>query len=117
MLLWLTVLYNRESGPSWLPCYLDLRTKLGQQMAIRLSKYGSYRLLFFALENPQKCQNVVKLTVDPLQCKNLLKWAQESRIIKPSGSPQMSKGLLKREFDKIKPHIDQKLYTLTSKPV
>ena len=109
MLLWLTVLYSNKLGPSWLPCYLNLHTKLGQQIAILMAKSGSYRLLFFAQENPQRCQHVLKFTIDPTQCKMLLKWAKESRL-KPSGSPQLSKKLLKSELNNIKSNIEQKLY-------
>ncbi|MBD2461656.1 serine/threonine protein kinase [Oscillatoria sp. FACHB-1407] len=32
-LLWLTVLYNQEYGPRWVPCYLDLKSTQGQKMA------------------------------------------------------------------------------------
>lgn len=115
MLLWLTVLYNSEAGPSWLPCYLNLHTKIGQQMAILMAKAGSYRLLFFALENHHQCRHVVKFSIDPAQCTMLHKWAKESRLVNPSASPKISKGLLKRELNNIKSTIEKKLYKAITK--
>ncbi len=109
MLLWLTALYSREKGPLWLPCYLDLKTKNGQRTARLLGKSGSYRLLFFALEEPQRCQQVVKFIIDPGQCKMLSKWAKEAWISGTSGSPKISKQVLKTELEKLKPKIQAKL--------
>ena len=58
MILWITVLYHREHGPRWLPCYLDLKSSSGQRFARLLGQSGSYWILFFALEKGKTCQHV-----------------------------------------------------------
>ncbi len=112
MLLWITALYNRDEGVRWLPCYLDLKTPLGQEMAQLLSKSGYYRLLFFPLENPQGCSNVVVSTIAKAQCKNLQEWANTSQALVSVGQPQRSKQLLKQELEKLKPKILLKLQAI-----
>lgn len=107
-ILWITVLYHRDYGPRWLPCYLDLKTPTGQKLARLLAETGCYWILFFALENPQRCQHVMKSTIAPNQCKMLLEWANTSQIVQP-GKPQITKKLLKQELEKLKPKIVSKL--------
>lgn len=109
MLLWITVLHNREHGPRWLPCYLDLKTSQGQRLARQLGKSGSYRILFFALENPQKCKHVMTSTIDPAQCQMLINWANASQNLTVATQPQLSKNILRQEFEKLKPRILIKL--------
>jgi len=109
MLLWITVLHNREFGPRWLPCYLDLKTSLGQKLARQLGEAGSYRMLFFAVEDPHKCKHVMTSTIDPAQCQMLLNWANSSQGLSSSAQPQISKTMLKREFERLKPQILIKL--------
>lgn len=109
MVLWITALHNREIGPRWLPCYLDLKTPLGQEMARLMGESGCYRLLFFALEEPHYCANVMTSTIAPAQRKMLQDWANTSQTLVSAAQPQMSKTLLKQEFDKLKPKILMKL--------
>ena len=108
MLLWITVLYHREHGPRWLPCYLDLKTSSGQRLATLLGEGSRYWILFFALENPQQCQQSMTATIAPNQCKLLKEWAQNSQTM-PGDKPQITKRLLKQEFEKLKPKIVAKL--------
>jgi eukaryotic-like serine/threonine-protein kinase len=108
MILWITVLYHREHGPRWLPCYLDLKTSSGQRLATLLGEGSRYWILFFALENPQQCQQSMTATIAPNQCKLLKEWAQNSQTM-PGGKPQITKRLLKQEFEKLKPKIVAKL--------
>ncbi|MFM1841318.1 MAG: serine/threonine protein kinase [Cyanobacteriota bacterium] len=108
MILWITVLFHREYGPRWLPCYLDLKTPSGQRFAHMLGESGTYWILFFALENPSICQQVLTATVAPNQCKLLKEWAQNSQMMQ-AGKPQVTKRLLKQEFEKLKPKIEAKL--------
>jgi eukaryotic-like serine/threonine-protein kinase len=108
MILWITVLYHRELGPRWLPCYLDLKTPAGQKVTRLLSETGCYWILFFAMENPQRCQQVMKSTIAPNQCKMLLEWANTSQIMQ-AGKPQITKKMLKQELEKLKPKIAGKL--------
>lgn len=109
MVLWVTVLYNRQLGARWLPCYLDLKTPLGQEVARTLAQVGYYRLLFFSLENPQSCVNVMTSNIAPAQRKTLLNWANSSQTLVSLSQPQSSKNLLKQELEKLKPKIILKL--------
>jgi eukaryotic-like serine/threonine-protein kinase len=113
MMLWLTVLYNREYGPRWLPCYLDLKTPQGQKMTRLLGESGEYRVLFFAQEEPKRCANVVNSTIAAPQCKLLLDWATMGQLTRGSISQaHISKSVLKAELEKIKPKILMKLESL-----
>jgi len=108
MVLWLTVLYNQRQGPRWLPCYLDLKTAQGQEMARQLGKIGRYWLLLFPLEGPHTCAEVMTITLNQGQCSQLLDWANKSRLL-PESQPCLSKALLKHELDKLQPQILLKL--------
>jgi serine/threonine-protein kinase len=112
MVLWITALHNREYGPNWLPCYLDLKTPLGQKIVRLLGEAGCYRILFFSLTEPEQCANVMTSTIDPAQRKLLTKWANTSQTLNSSGQPQFSKKILKQEFEKLKPRILMKLNAL-----
>ena len=59
MMLWLTVLYSSTHGARWLPCYVDLKSAIGQQIAGLLKDTGTYKLLLFALESPGGCSHVL----------------------------------------------------------
>ena len=109
MMLWITALHNREHGANWLPCYLDMKSDLGQKTVRLLGEAGSYRILFFALSEPDHCGNVMTSTIAPAQCKLLTKWANTSQTLSSSGQPQFSKRVLKQEFEKLKPKILMKL--------
>ena len=109
MVLWITALHNREYGANWLPCYLDLKTDLGQKMARLLGKTGSYRILFFSLTEPESCANVMTSTIAPEQRQRLTQWANTSQTLPSGGQPQFSKKVLKQEFEKLKPKILMKL--------
>ncbi|MDZ8053539.1 MAG: serine/threonine protein kinase [Aulosira sp. ZfuVER01] len=109
MLLWITAIYNRKHGPKWLPYYLDLKTSFGQEITTLLGQTGYYRLLFFARETPASCSHILTSSIAPAQCQKLQEWATSSKVLVSSAEPQMSKGLLKREYEKIKPLILAKL--------
>ena len=108
MVLWITVLYHREHGPRWLPCYLDLKTTSGQRFARMLGESGLYWILFFALKKGKRCQHVLSTTIAPTQCQNLQEWADKSQLLR-GGKPQITKRMLKQEFEKLKPSIENKL--------
>jgi serine/threonine-protein kinase len=109
MMLWITTLHNRPYGPRWLPCYLDLKTAFGQKITRLLAVTGSYHLLLFALEEPQRCINVMTSTIASPQCQLLQEWANTSQTLISVAGPTMSKTLLKQEFEKLKPKILMKL--------
>ncbi len=109
MILWITTLYTREHGARWLPCYLDLKTSLGQKITRLLAETGRYQILLFALEQPSRCSQVLTATIAPAQCKLLESWANMSNTTFSISDGQMSKKLLKQELDKLKPKILMKL--------
>jgi serine/threonine-protein kinase len=108
MILWITLLYHREHGPRWLPCYLDLKTESGQIIARTLSQTSKYWILFFALEGNGKCENLLTVSIPANQCQLLTDWANQSEKAL-MGKPQISKRMLKRELEKLKPKIISKL--------
>jgi serine/threonine protein kinase len=108
MLLWITVLHHRELGPRWLPCYLDLKTFAGQRVTRTLGEFGYFWILFFAIENPKRCQYVMSSTIAPNQCNLLKEWVGASQVMS-SGKPQSSKRILKQELENLKPKILIKL--------
>lgn len=111
MVLWLTVLYHPEYGPRWLPCYLDLKTTVGQRLARILGESGSYWILLFALEDAKKCQQVLTSNIATNQSQLLKEWAITSQMAK-GGKPQLTKHLLKQELEKLKPKMLAKLKAL-----
>lgn len=117
MVLWLTALYNRDRGPRWLPCYLDLKTSAGQEMTRLLGETGQYRLLFFSVDSPQRCADVKISTIAPLQCKQLKEWSIAGSHQPSVGQPKMSRDILKKELDKLKPKVEMKLESLYSDPM
>ena len=114
MLLWITLLYSKESGPRWLPCYLDLKSEKGQRISRSLAEQGSYRILFFALNQPERCQHVTKSTINPENCKMLIQWADASDTNKYAGTPNAAKKILRQELEKLKPKILLKIQTATT---
>ena len=109
MLLWITLLYTKEHGPRWLPCYLDLKSHKGQQLCRALASLRSYRILFFALDHPERCQHVSTSNIDPQNANMLERWADIGESSKTPGNPQTSKEILKKELEQLKPKILLKL--------
>ena len=109
MLLWITVLHRQDAGPRWLPCYLDLKTAVGQEMTRLLGQAGQYRILFFPLEEPHRCIDVKTANVASLQCTLLQQWANDARSQMGINQPNLSKQLLRQELEKLKPKILRKL--------
>lgn len=109
MMLWITVIYNRQYGAKWLPYYLDLKTSLGQEMARLLQHTDYYPLLFFSRETPSHCTHILHSSVAFAQHQRLQEWVTMSNTSISSADPQVSKSLLKSEYEKIKPQILAKL--------
>ncbi|MEY3554851.1 MAG: serine/threonine protein kinase [Microcystis aeruginosa G13-01] len=108
MLLWITLLYHRQWGPRWLPCYLDLKTPQGQKMTKTLAETSQYWILFFSLEGGPICENVITANIPPNQCQILRQWVTDSQLAQV-GSPQISKRMLKQKLEQLKPQILGKL--------
>jgi serine/threonine-protein kinase len=109
MMLWITVLHNREHGPKWFPYYLDLKTRQGQETTRLLGETGCYRLLLFARESSQRPSACLLLNIAPIQRQRMQQWAMSSQTLVSAAEPQFSKSLLKKEFEKLKPQILMKL--------
>ncbi|VEP18052.1 Serine/threonine-protein kinase A [Hyella patelloides LEGE 07179] len=114
MLLWITLLYSQEHGPRWLPCYLDLKSEKGQRISHALAEKGSYRILFFALNQPERCQHVTKSTINPENCRMLNQWADTGKMNKYAGTPNSAKKILRQELEKLKPKILLKIQAVTT---
>jgi eukaryotic-like serine/threonine-protein kinase len=112
MALWLTVLYNQDHGPRWLPCYLDFKTAHGRQMAKLLGQDNHYRILFFAHEEPGSCQLIQTSTITAAQGKLLQNWATIGQLSSSSPNPGLSKERLKSALEELKPQILTKLGAL-----
>jgi hypothetical protein len=113
MLLWLTVLYNRELGPKWLPCYLDMQNPQNHQLVYSLAKNERYPLICFTLEAPHSCANVLSSHIGLTQRQMLKIWLKQSKNLSPSSQPYLSKHLLKQQYKQMQSRI---LEHLTSVP-
>lgn len=107
MILWLTVLYNHQDGARWLPCYLDLKTNIGQQVVNTLSDSKEYYLLFFPIGKPQICQDFLSFKVMLKQRTNLKQWGSVSNMItvKHNEEAIVSRKKLKQDLEDLKPKI------------
>nr|WP_242040721.1 hypothetical protein [Coleofasciculus sp. FACHB-1120] len=85
---------------------------MGQEIVRHLGESGIYRILFFALEEPHRCANMMTSTIAPVQRQMLQEWANTSQTLPSVAQPQMSKSLLKQEFEKLKPKILMKLESI-----
>ncbi|MCG8368543.1 MAG: serine/threonine protein kinase [Pseudanabaenales cyanobacterium] len=113
MILWLTVLHSSLHGPRWLPCYLDLKSRQGQELAGLLGQSGQYKILFFALEEAQRCAHVLSSNIADRQRKLLQEWVTLARTYPSVGSSHDSKNLLKNELNaNLKPKIQKQLESL-----
>ncbi|AFY64619.1 serine/threonine-protein kinase [Geitlerinema sp. PCC 7407] len=120
MLLWITGLFNHfiheEQGPRWFRSFLDLKSPQGREVVHHLAETGNYRILLFALEDPSRCGNVISMTVNPHQCTLLKQWLVTSQSWTPTAQSSMSKDLLRVEFDRIKPKLQQELQAQKTMP-
>jgi len=104
-LLWITLLYNREHDPKWLPCYLDLKSNKGQQISRALAEKAKYRILLYSLDQPQQCQYTLSSRIKPHYCKMLNQWANLSQVTPSVGDVKIAKSVLKQELEKLKDKI------------
>lgn len=111
MILWVTALYSPQDGPRWLPCYIDLKTKAGQQMINALLELKEYFVLLFSLEPPHNCQHVLSFKVLLKQRTNLKQWMSVSNMIavKHHDEAIFSKRKLKQDLELLKPKIVMEL--------
>ena len=112
VILWITVIYTRQHGAKWLPYYLDLKTNFGQEITQLLQNTGEYRLLFFTKETPNPCTHILQSSIATAQQERLKEWLKSSNFPTLLTDAQISKNLLKQEYEKIKPKILAKLETM-----
>lgn len=107
MILWITVLYSMEEEPRWLPCYLDLKTKVGEEVTNTLSNNKEYHILLFALNKPEKCKEIISLKILLKQRTMLKQWASVGKMLslKDTNQAVVSKRKLKQDFETLKPKI------------
>ncbi|MEH2455730.1 serine/threonine protein kinase [Nostoc sp.] len=110
MLLWVTVLYNAQpSLTKWLPYFLDLKDNKGENIARSLAEVGYYHLLFFPLEDPNRCSHVTTLKLTANQRQQLVDCLDMSQQSNELISQNEAKNLLKTDYEKLKLDILQKL--------
>lgn len=109
MLLWVTVLYNRQLAPKWLPCYLDMQNPQNLKLVSFLAENEHYPLIFFTLEAPHSCTNVLSSRIEATQRQMLNNWAQQIHSLPPASQPQLSKQLLKQQYKQMQSRILQHL--------
>ena len=107
MMLWLTVLYSAEDSTRWLPCYLDLKTKIGTQLINTLSESKEYFVILFSLENPAKCHTLLSFKIGLKQRTNLKQWASVSNMLGVNHNDEVtvSRRKLKGDLEELKPKI------------
>lgn len=113
MLLWVTVLYNRQLAPKWLPCYLDMQNLQNRRLVSLLAENERYPLIFFSLEALHSCTNVLSSRIEPTQGQMLKTWVEQSQNLPPTFQAQLSKQLLKQQYKQMQSRI---LQYLESKP-
>ncbi|MBD2387994.1 serine/threonine protein kinase [Cylindrospermum sp. FACHB-282] len=121
MLLWVTVLYSRELGPKWLPCYLDMQNSQNQRLVWTLVENERYPLIFFTMEAPHSCANVLSSRIASAQQQILKTWVKQSQKLPPSSAPQLSKNLLKQQYKQMQfqilQNLESKAQTIATKPI
>jgi serine/threonine protein kinase len=105
MLLWITLLYDRDLTPRWLPCYLDMKNAQNLKLVWTLAETECYSLLFFSLEPPHSCSNILSVGISPPQIQNLKNWAQQSQSMGDSDQAKISKSWLKEQYKQIQSEI------------
>ena len=114
MVLWITLLYSRKLEPKWLPCYLDMQSPQNQQILLALAEADCYPLVFFTLEEPHSCHNVMSSRIAQAQRQMLKNWV-ESSYKAPSALAQVSKNLLEEQYQQVKPRILKRLALMSEK--
>ena len=109
MVLWVTLLYHPQHLPCWFPCFLDLKTFLGQKHLYFLSETEYYPLLLFKIETPHKCINAIKVSISPEQRSLFKEWLTTSQTIHSIQEEKASKKLLKAQYELWKSPIIRKL--------
>lgn len=114
MLLWVTILYNRKLGIKWLKSYLDMQNSENHVLVCSLAENDHYPLIFFSLEAPHSGVNVLNCSIHPSQRQMLTHWVEQSKSQPPSRDFQLSKHLLKQQYQQMQSQIQRRLATTHS---
>jgi serine/threonine-protein kinase len=110
MVLWITMLYDSNSSLiRWLSYYLDFKNPLEQKVVQSLAEIGYYHLLFFALEEPDKCTHVLTLSLSANQRQQLSDAISLNHGVNENITSKQAKVMLKSEYEKIRLEIIRKL--------
>jgi len=109
MLLWLTVLYNKNLGPRWLPCYLDMQIPHNLKLISRLAEYERYPIVIFALEPPHVCANIISSSIASPKREMLKTWVKQSQQLPPCNQSALSKKLLRQQYQQMQSQVLQYL--------
>ncbi|MBO3459148.1 serine/threonine protein kinase [Aetokthonos hydrillicola Thurmond2011] len=109
MLLWATLLYERQLSPKWLPCYLDMQHPRNWKLVNSLAENQPYRLIFFTLEAPHGCTNVISSRIEPHQRQMLKSSVEKSKTQPPSSGFEVSKNLLKQQYQQLQSQVLSRL--------
>jgi serine/threonine-protein kinase len=115
MLVWINLLYSHKYEPKWLPCYLDLKTELGNKILRSLVKYNLYYILLFTINKPEKYQQIIKLEISHINAKEIKKILQISANWQGEKNPEASKKILKKQFEQVKVKILELIKKVNSK--
>jgi serine/threonine-protein kinase len=106
--LWITVLYDVNSKMTrWLPHFLDMKDSREQSLVQKLVDTGYYHLLFFTLEEPNRCSHVMTVNLTAYQRQQLVDWLEISQKSPTPFLMKKSKKKFKSQYEKIKPEILQ----------
>ncbi len=108
-ILWITTLFDRQQGPRWLPCYIDLKNPGGQHITQLLSEMGYYLLMMFDSSNPSQPVNVVTVKIPQRQCQLLRDCLKTAKQTPSTGNLADSKQLLKQKYQTVKQKVLAKL--------
>lgn len=109
VLLWVSVVYGKNHDPNWLPCFLDLKSQEGQVITSLLVARGVYKVLFFAQEQPGRCNYISTFTLAQSERQELRDFSQKTQKLAVKSKFEEGKKVLRQEYENIKPLMLHKL--------
>ncbi len=108
MILWTTIVYNQSSTfHRCLSYYLDLKSNNSkvEKIISKLAETGYYHLLFFSLEEPQKCSQVRTISLTTNQRKELAFYLENSHTYSALISQSKAKNHLKFKQEQVRKRV------------
>jgi serine/threonine-protein kinase len=110
MILWVNLLYRRQYEPKWLPCYLDLKTKIGYEISSNLVSQSLYHIIIFEINKPHKYQQLLTVKIHEEKVNQLQNFIVRSASWQGKSQPELSKISLKKKFESVKSNILSTIY-------